>query len=111
LDRKEERRYSGDAWMEVGLRRRRVGGVADEEEMLAGLIMGPICFFRKMGLICLFVLIFFYIFYHDFEKIYGPSEILQNYTSAAVAHGVRDITSWPTAVGADIASYPTALGA
>jgi hypothetical protein len=45
LDRKEERRYSGDAWMEVGLRRRRVGGVADEEEMLAGLIMGPICFF------------------------------------------------------------------
>jgi hypothetical protein len=25
---------------------------------------------------------------------------LQNYTSAAVAHGVRDITSWPTAVGA-----------
>jgi hypothetical protein len=26
--------------------------------------------------------IFLYIFYHDFAKIYGPSEILQNYTSA-----------------------------
>jgi hypothetical protein len=43
---------------------------------------------------------FFYFFYHDFAKIYGPPEILQNYTSTAVAHGVRDITSWPTAVGA-----------
>jgi hypothetical protein len=43
---------------------------------------------------------FFYIFYHDFAKIYGPPQILQNYTSAAVAHDVRDIMPWPTAVGA-----------
>jgi hypothetical protein len=44
---------------------------------------------------------FFYIFfYHDFAKIYGSPEILQNYTSAVMAHGVRDITPWPTAVGA-----------
>jgi hypothetical protein len=41
---------------------------------------------------------FLYLFYHDFAKIHGRPEILQNYTSAAVAHGVRDITSWPTAV-------------
>jgi hypothetical protein len=39
-------------------------------------------------------------FYHDFAKIYGPPEILQNYTFAAVAYDVRDIMSWPTAVGA-----------
>jgi hypothetical protein len=32
-------------------------------------------------------------FYHDFAKIHSPSEILQNYTSTTVAHGVRDITS------------------
>jgi hypothetical protein len=25
---------------------------------------------------------------------------VQNYTSAVVAHGIRDITPWPTAVGA-----------
>jgi hypothetical protein len=43
---------------------------------------------------------YIYTFYHDFGKIYGPPEILQNYTSAAVAHVVRDITSWSTAVGA-----------
>jgi hypothetical protein len=41
-----------------------------------------------------------YLFYHDFAKKYGPPQILQKYTSAAVAHGVRDITPWPTAVGA-----------
>jgi hypothetical protein len=35
-----------------------------------------------------------------FCKIYGPSQILQKYTSAAMAHRVRDITPWPTAVGA-----------
>jgi hypothetical protein len=34
-----------------------------------------------------------YFFYHDFAKIYGLSEILQNYTSAVVAYGVRDIMS------------------
>jgi hypothetical protein len=45
-------------------------------------------------------LIFLYSFYLDFAKIYGPSQILQKYTSAVVAHGVRDITPWPTAVGA-----------
>jgi hypothetical protein len=38
--------------------------------------------------------------YHDFAKIYSPPEVLQNYTSAAVTHGARDITPWPTAVGA-----------
>jgi hypothetical protein len=43
---------------------------------------------------------FIYFFYHNFAKIYGPLEILQNYTSVVVAHGVRDVTSWPTAVGA-----------
>jgi hypothetical protein len=41
----------------------------------------------------------FYIFYHDFAKIYGPPEILQKFTSTAVGHDVRDITLWPTAVG------------
>jgi hypothetical protein len=41
---------------------------------------------------------FLYFFYHDFAKIYDPPEILQNYTSIAVAHGVKNITSWPTAV-------------
>jgi hypothetical protein len=29
--------------------------------------------------------------YHDFAKIYGPPEILQNYTSVVVAHDVREI--------------------
>jgi hypothetical protein len=43
--------------------------------------------------------IFLYLFY-DFAKTYGPSQILQKYTSAAMTHGVRDITSWPMAVGA-----------
>jgi hypothetical protein len=43
---------------------------------------------------------FIYLSYHDFAKIYGLSQILQKYTSAAVAYGVRDITLWPTAVGA-----------
>jgi hypothetical protein len=47
---------------------------------------------------------FLIFFYHDFAKIYGPPEILQNYTSAAVAHGIRDITSWPTAAG--VGPYP-----
>jgi hypothetical protein len=45
-------------------------------------------------------MIYIYIFYHDFAKIYGPPEILQNYTSVVMAHGVRDITPWPAAVGA-----------
>jgi hypothetical protein len=53
---------------------------------------------------------FIYFFYHDFAKIYDPSEILRNYTSAAVAHGVTDITSWPTAVGA-ASSGPVGLTA
>jgi hypothetical protein len=44
--------------------------------------------------------VFIYFFYLDFAKIYGPLEFLQNYTYAVVVHGVRDITSWPTAVGA-----------
>jgi hypothetical protein len=44
--------------------------------------------------------IFYIFFYLYFAKIYGRSETLQNYTSAAGAHGVRDITPWPTAVGA-----------
>jgi hypothetical protein len=43
---------------------------------------------------------FLYFFYHDFAKVYGPPEFLENYTSDAMAHVVRDITSWPTAVGA-----------
>jgi hypothetical protein len=43
---------------------------------------------------------FFYIFFLSrfCKKIYGPLEILQNYTSGAVAHGVRDLTPWPDAV-------------
>jgi hypothetical protein len=40
---------------------------------------------------------FIYFFYHDFAKLYGPPEILQNYTSAVVTHGVRNIT--PPVVG------------
>jgi hypothetical protein len=43
---------------------------------------------------------FLYLFYHNCAKIYGPPQILQKYTSATVAHGVRDIPSWLTAVGA-----------
>jgi hypothetical protein len=34
----------------------------------------------------------FLFIYRDFAKIYGPSQIFQKYTSAAVARGVRDIT-------------------
>jgi acyl-coenzyme A synthetase/AMP-(fatty) acid ligase len=69
----------------------------------------------------IYIYIYIYIFYHDFAKIYGPPEFLQNYTYVVVAHGLRDITVWPTAVGAassgplvwdrHSASYPTALGA
>jgi hypothetical protein len=33
--------------------------------------------------------IFLYFLYLYFAKIYDPPQILQNYTSAAVAHGVR----------------------
>jgi hypothetical protein len=33
---------------------------------------------------------FIYIFYLDFAKLYGPPEILHNYTSAPMAHSVRD---------------------
>jgi hypothetical protein len=43
---------------------------------------------------------FIYFFYLYFEKINGPPEILQNYTSAVVGHGGRDIPPWGTAVGA-----------
>jgi hypothetical protein len=53
---------------------------------------------------------FFIFFYHDFAKIYGSPEILQNYTSAVMAHGVRDITSWPMVVGVAI-SGPIGLTA
>jgi hypothetical protein len=42
---------------------------------------------------------FLYLFYYEFSKIYGPSQILQKYTSAAVVHGVKDITPWPAAAG------------
>jgi hypothetical protein len=43
----------------------------------------------------------FYIFFLSrFAKIYDPLEILQNSTSAIATHGVKDITPWPTAVGA-----------
>jgi hypothetical protein len=61
-----------------------------------------------IGLIIVSHGIFLYIFNHDFAKIYGPPKILQNYTSATVAHGVRDITPRPTAVGAD-SSGPVVL--
>jgi hypothetical protein len=44
--------------------------------------------------------IFLYLIYHDFAKIYGTPQILQKYKSVTVAHGVRDITPRPTAVGA-----------
>jgi hypothetical protein len=50
---------------------------------------------------CRYLVEFFYIFFYlYFARIYGPSEILLIYTSAAVAHDVRDITSSPTTVGA-----------
>jgi hypothetical protein len=51
--------------------------------------------------------IFLYLFYNFFIFILSrlckniwPATNFAKYTSAAVAHGVRDITSWPTAVGA-----------
>jgi hypothetical protein len=43
---------------------------------------------------------FFIFVYHDFAKIYDMPEILQNYAYVVVVHGVRDVTPWPTAVGA-----------
>jgi hypothetical protein len=43
---------------------------------------------------------FFYLFYHDFAKNIWSATNFAKYTSAAVTHGIRDITSWPTAVGA-----------
>jgi phage gp29-like protein len=43
---------------------------------------------------------FLYLFYRDFAKIYGLSKILQKYTSGAVVHGIKDITSWAAALGA-----------
>jgi hypothetical protein len=36
---------------------------------------------------------FFIFILSDFAKIYGPPQILQKYTSVAVAHDVRDLTS------------------
>jgi hypothetical protein len=47
-----------------------------------------------------FLEFFLHLIYHDFAKIYGPPQILQEYTSATVAHGVTDITPRPTAVRA-----------
>jgi hypothetical protein len=41
----------------------------------------------------------FYIFFLYFAKINGLSEILQNYTSAAAAHGGRIARSEPVACG------------
>jgi hypothetical protein len=42
---------------------------------------------------------FFYIYFITIlQKIHGPPQILQKYKSAAVAHGVRDVTpplAWP----------------
>jgi hypothetical protein len=38
-------------------------------------------------------MIFLYFFYLYFAKIYGPTKILQKYTSAAVGHGGRDSTA------------------
>jgi hypothetical protein len=44
---------------------------------------------------------FIYIYFLSrFCKIYDPPKILQKYTSAVVAHAVRDITARPTVVGA-----------
>jgi hypothetical protein len=51
---------------------------------------------------------FIYLFYHDFAKIYGPPQILQKYTSAAVAHSVKDKNFLPIAVGA-ARSWPVPL--
>jgi hypothetical protein len=45
----------------------------------------------------IYIYIFIYLFYRNFAKIYGPSQILQKYTSVAMGHGVKDITLWPTA--------------
>jgi hypothetical protein len=42
---------------------------------------------------------FFNIFYLYFAKINSPPQILQNYTSAAVAHGGRDIPPCGTTAG------------
>jgi hypothetical protein len=61
---------------------------------------------------------FFYIYFIKFlQKVYGPAQILQKYTSGAVGrgarcrqewaltrnakgHGVRALTPWPSALGA-----------
>jgi hypothetical protein len=43
--------------------------------------------------------LFFIFFITILQKIYGPPKFLQNCTSAAVAHGVRDITPFITPSG------------
>jgi hypothetical protein len=65
--------------------------------------------------------IFLYFFYLYFAKIYGPPEILQNYTFVVVAHGGRGPTAARhggmgrgplarayTAVGHGVGSYRSA---
>jgi hypothetical protein len=47
-----------------------------------------------------FIFIFIAIVQNILCKIYGQPQILQKYTSAAVAHSVRDVTTWSTAVRA-----------
>jgi hypothetical protein len=60
---------------------------------LAYKFYGPYTMIDKIG-------IFLYLFYHDFAKIYDPSQNLLKYTSGIMAHGVMDITPWPAALGA-----------
>jgi hypothetical protein len=61
--------------------------------------------------------LFIYFFYLYFAKTYGPSKILQNYTSAAVGHGGRGrgpLARAHTAVGHGVRSLPpcgTVVGA
>jgi hypothetical protein len=49
----------------------------------------------------------FFIYFPYFAKINGPPDILQNYTSAAVAHGGRGLAHWQ----GHIPSWATTLGA
>jgi hypothetical protein len=90
FDKLEGREYLV-LWMKVEI----------QTEIDEGCRMNFFLLFGHRPILYLYVLRIFYIFiYHDFAKIYGLPQILQKYTSAVVAHGVRDLTSWPTEVGA-----------
>jgi hypothetical protein len=65
----------------------------------------------------LYIYIYIYIYNHDFAKIYGPPQILQKCTSAAVAHGGRSRQEWARTLNAaghgvmSLMPWATTLGA